>query len=248
MSKPQQLPLRSLRNLCELRGSRLLRAEGTSETAKFAKPFAKSAKKTRYSIGDFALVLAVLVAAGPVSAQSQRTTLSLDSSKTIVKFTLDATLHTVHGTFHAKSGALEFDPASGLLSGQVVVDAASGETGNGMRDRKMHKDVLESDRYPEISFLPDRAEGTVAAQGKSSVKVHGMFRIHGVDREITVPAEVEMSPDSWTATVHFTIPYEKWGMKNPSTLFLRVSDSVEIDVVATGSLVRHGAASGKTSQ
>ena len=52
----------------------------------------------------------------------------------------------------------------------------------GMRDRKMHKEVLESERYPEISFRPDRVEGPVASQGKSSVKVHGMFRIHGVDR------------------------------------------------------------------
>ncbi len=59
-----------------------------------------------------------------------------------------------------------------------------------------------------------------------------MFNIHGVDREITVPAEVEMSADHWTATVHFTVPYAKWGMKNPSTLFLHVNDSVEIDLMA----------------
>ncbi len=115
-----------------------------------------------------------------------------------------------------------------------MVDAKSGESGSGMRDRKMHKEILESERYPEIAFRPDKIEGAVASQGKSSVKVHGMFNIHGVDREITVPAEVEMSADHWTATVHFTVPYAKWGMKNPSTLFLRVNDSVEIDLVAAG--------------
>jgi polyisoprenoid-binding protein YceI len=82
----------------------------------------------------------------------------------------------------------------------------------------------------------------VATAGKSLVKVHGMFRIHGVDREITVPAEVEMSSDHWTVTVHFTVPYEKWGMKNPSTLFLRVSDSVEIELAGTGSVVQSRAA------
>jgi len=128
------------------------------------------------------------------------------------------------------------------------VDAKSGETGNGMRDRKMHQDVLESDRYPEISFRPDRVEGAVASSGKSPVKVHGMFGIHGVDREITVPAEVEMSSESWTATVHFTVPYAKWGMKNPSTFFLRVSDSVEIDLVAAGSVIQHSAATPNAPQ
>jgi len=73
--------------------------------------------------------------------------------------------------------------------------------------------------------------------------VQGMFSIHGADREITVPAEVETSGDHWTANVHFTIPYEKWGMKNPSTLFLRVSDSVDIDLMATGSIVKSTAKS-----
>ena len=60
-------------------------------------------------------------------------------------------------------------------------------------------------------------------------EVHGIFSIHGTDHELTAPAEVEMRPDGWSATVHFAIPYVKWGRKNPSILFLRVSESVEID-------------------
>lgn len=174
---------------------------------------------------------------------TQETAFQLDPAQTSVKFTLGDVLHTVHGTFHLKRGALQLEAASGKMSGEIVVDAKSGESGSGMRDRKMHKEVLESERYPEIAFRPEKIEGTVASQGKSSLKVQGMFSIHGVDREITVPAEVEMSADHWTATVHFTIPYAKWGMKNPSTLFLRVNDSVEIDLVAAGSVAKRTTAS-----
>ncbi len=176
-----------------------------------------------------------------LSAAAQQSTLQLDPAHTSVKFTLGDVLHTVHGTFQLKNGALQFAPSSGKLSGEIVVDARSGESGSGMRDRKMHREVLESEKYPEISFRPDRVEGAVASAGKSSVKVHGLFRIHGVDREITVPAEVEMSTDHWTATVHFTVPYQKWGMKNPSTLFLRVNDSVEIDLTAAGNMAQQSA-------
>lgn len=171
------------------------------------------------------------------SAAAQRTTFQLDPAHTSVTFTLGAVLHTVNGTFRLKHAMLQFEPATGKLGGEIVVDATSGESGNGARDRKMHKDVLESGQYPEISFRPDRVEGNVASQGKSPVKVHGIFRIHGVDREISVPAEVEISGDRWTAAAHFTVPYEKWGMKNPSTLFLRVSDSVEIELSGAGSVV-----------
>ena len=156
-------------------------------------------------------------------------------------------LHAVHGTFNLDHGSLQFEPSSGKLSGEIVVDAKSGASGSGMRDRKMHKEVLESAKYPEISFRPDRIEGTVSGQGKSSVKVHGMFRIHGIDREIDVPAEVEIFPDRWTATVHFTVPYAKWGMKNPSTLFLRVDDSVQIDLALAGS-VSHGTGTHEATQ
>jgi polyisoprenoid-binding protein YceI len=185
------------------------------------------------------IAAALLIPAIPAAAQ--QTTLAIDPARTTVNFTLDAALHTVHGTFRTKPGELEFNSASGKLSGEIDVDAKSGNTSNGMRDRKMHKDVLESERFPDISFRPDHVEGTVASQGKSSVKVHGMFRIHGIDREIDVPAQVEMFKDHWSAAVHFTVPYAKWGIKNPSTLFLRVSDSVEIDLVVAGATVQHAA-------
>ena len=180
------------------------------------------------------------------AAIAQERTLQLDPAQTSVKFTLGDVLHTVHGTFQLKRGTLEFAPDAGKLSGEIVVDAASGSSGSGMRDHKMNKEVLETSRYPEIVFHPDRIEGTVAAQGRSSVRVHGMFNIHGVDREITVPAEVEMSADHWNATVHFTVPYAAWGMKNPSTLFLKVNDSVEIDLTAVGNVVTPSIA--KTAQ
>ena len=187
------------------------------------------------------LAAVVLLFAAVAVAAAQDTAFQVDPSQTSVNFTLADVLHTVRGTFKLKRGALQFDPGSGKITGEIVVDAASGDSGSGMRDRKMHREVLESARYPEIAFRPDRIEGVVATQGKSSVMVHGIFRIHGTDREITVPAQVETSADHWTATVHFTVPYEKWGMKNPSNLFLKVSDSVQIDLIAAGSIVRRTA-------
>ncbi len=183
-----------------------------------------------------ATVLLTLIRPGT----AQERELQLDPQQTSVKFTLADVLHSVRGAFKLKQGALQLDP-SGNLSGAIVVDAKSGDSGNGIRDRKMHREVLESERYPEISFRPDRVEGSVAPSGRSSVMVHGMFNIHGVDREISVPAQVEINADHWTATVHFTIPYQRWGMKNPSTLFLRVSDTVEIDLITAGSVTMRGA-------
>jgi polyisoprenoid-binding protein YceI len=147
-----------------------------------------------------------------------------------VSFTLGDVLHTVHGTFALKHGRLRFDPETGKASGEIVVDAGSGQSGSPARDRRMHANILESAKYPEIVFHPDRVDGRIAPDGASDATLHGLFSIHGEDHELDVPVHVEAAAGRYTATAHFTVPYVKWGMKNPSTFVLRVSDKVQIDV------------------
>jgi polyisoprenoid-binding protein YceI len=182
------------------------------------------------------LAVISFLALASIAAGAQDVEFQLDPQHSTVNFTLGDVLHTVRGTFHLKQGSLRLNPASGKLTGEIIVDAKSGESGSGMRDRKMHREVLESDRYPEIAFHADRVDGTVSLQGMSSVQVHGVFNIHGSDHELTVPAELEVSSDHWSATLHFAVPYANWGMKNPSTLFLRVSESVDIDLTTAGTV------------
>src|SRR5260221_11028112 len=97
-------------------------------------------------------------------AQAQQKTFTLDPTQTKVNFTVDSTLHTVHGDFRLKRGSIRFDSATGQAGGEVVVDAASGESGNSGRDRKMHKDILESPRYSDIVFTPQPIKVTLRAR------------------------------------------------------------------------------------
>jgi len=168
------------------------------------------------------------------TAQSQELRFHFDPSKTTIAFTLGDILHTVHGSFQLKSGDVEYRIPTRSVTGNLIADATSGQSGNHSRDRKMHKEILESAKYPVISFRPDRVEGNVATLGTSNLQVHGIFSIHGADHELTMPVRVEVFPDHWTADTHFTVPYVKWGIKNPSTFMLRVSESVEIDVHSSG--------------
>jgi polyisoprenoid-binding protein YceI len=179
------------------------------------------------------LLTALLICVAPVFAEEL--VLNLDATNTTVHFTLPGTLHTVHGVFKLKHGNVRYDPATGKIAGVVVVDATSGNSGDGSRDKRMHKDILQSPQYPEIVFTPDRVDGAVAPQGTSQVQVHGIFTIHGAGHEITIPVEVHTASGHTTATARFSIPYVKWGMKNPSTLFLRVSEKVELEAT-TGAL------------
>lgn len=189
-----------------------------------------SMKITAKPITPISIFLVATLAWG----QGQEATLNFVPAQTTVNFTLGDVLHTVHGSFKLKAGEVRFAPASNAISGEIVVDAASGNSDNWSRDRKMYKEILESARYSEVTFRPDRVEGKVLALGTSMVQVHGMFGIHGGEHEITVPAQVELASDHWSLTVHFAVPYVKWGLKDPSAFILRVEKTVDIDLHASG--------------
>ena len=179
-------------------------------------------------------VAALLLFCTPAFAQQIQVTLNPAQSK--VDWTLGTTLHTVHGTFRLKSGSILFDAGSGSASGEIVVDATSGESGNHARDSKMHKDILESQRFQEISFFPKRVLGKVTPEGASTLQVDGVFHIHGADHEMTLSIPVQANGGEVTATSDFSVPYQAWGIKNPSMLFLKVDNHVDIRIDAVGKL------------
>jgi polyisoprenoid-binding protein YceI len=162
--------------------------------------------------------------------------LGIDPAQSKVHWTLGTTLHTVHGKFAFKHGTFNLDPASGKASGEIAVYATSGDSGNDGRDKKMHKDVLESGEYPDIIFRPDRVEGKIAPQGTFTVQVHGIFVLHGREHDLTVPVQAEFAGDHWTGGAKFTVPFINWGLKNPSNFFLKVNHTVEIELELKGSL------------
>ena len=185
-------------------------------------------------IARTALVLCFVCAVCALVANAQPIALQCDPEQTTANFTLGDVLHTVHGAFKVKRCDLRFDPTSNKIDGEVVFDATSGNSGNAGRDRKMEKNVLEANRYPEITFRPSGLRGNVLTTGASLVQVTGLFGIHGAEHEITVPVQLDFQSQHWTASTHFPVPYVKWGMKNPSMLFLRVGDTVSIDFRASG--------------
>jgi polyisoprenoid-binding protein YceI len=170
------------------------------------------------------------------NAYAQEMTFQLNPEQSRVQFTLGATFHEVHGSFQLKGGTIHFNPATGEASGSLIVDATSGNTGNERRDRRMHRQILEDQKYPEIVFAPRHVSGKLAPQGTSQMELEGLLSLHGEQHPMTFALPVQVKQAQASAEVHFILPYMKWGLKNPSTFILRVSDKVTIDVHAVGRL------------
>jgi len=191
----------------------------------------------------FLIFLALLCASSfAPRLRAQDLTIDFDPSVTRIDFTLTATLHTVHGTFKLKSGHIRFDPSTGKMAGAIVVDATSADTGNSSRDAKMHGEILESKQFPEIVFTPGLVKGPLIQmlnqQKSAQVEVSGVFRLHGQDHSATLKLSVEPgSAGRMDISGEFPVPYVNWGLKDPSTLVLRVGDTVNLDVHARGNIV-----------
>jgi len=160
--------------------------------------------------------------------------LTLDPAQSRVHWTVGSTLHTVHGTFALKSGTVYFDPESGKASGEIAVVAASGESGNGSRDKRMHEEILEAAKYPDVVFRPTQVEGKVGRSGASDVRLRGVFSIHGADHELTALVHAELTGDHWRGKGKFEVPYVKWGIKDPSNFLLKVKPVVNVELEMSG--------------
>lgn len=180
-----------------------------------------------------ALFLTLPLTLAPL-AQAQQHTFMVNPGASQVDFSLGGNAHSVHGIFHVQSGKVEFDPTAKTISGYVEVAANSGDSGEKSRDKTMDSKVLETEKYSQISFAPKSYTGELSATGDSTIQVSGVFTLHGTSHDITVPMQIHIDGSNLTAKGQFTVPYVKWGLKDPSIMFLKVAKEVDISLTLVG--------------
>lgn len=191
----------------------------------------------RVAMRAFAIAfVCTVLASAPTRVEAEPVVFELDASRTRVEFTLEDFIGNVRGTFKARSGTIQLDPDSGAASGAIVVIAGSGESGNRVRDREMHRSILETERFPDITFTPSRVRGGLAPRGESRLELDGVMELHGGRHPLTATVVVTVAGVRATTDARFTIPYVAWGLRNPSMLLLRVGDTVDIHVSMEGTL------------
>lgn len=178
------------------------------------------------------LLCVVALFAPTVSAQAPpaQVNFTLDAGATSIHWSLVSNIHTSHGTFKLTGGAFQLDTATGNASGLITVDATSGESQNSARDSRMHKEVLESAKFPTITFRPSHIEGKFEPTTTGTFKVDGILNVHGQDHPMQLTVDVHPQGAGIGMTTKFKIPFVKWGMKDPSIPIFRVEKEVTIQI------------------
>ena len=127
---------------------------------------------------------------------------------------------------------------------RLVVKAASlHETGAAFTDqqkqiinKELNDIVLHPDQYPEIVFQSTNVTAKTAKRMGVDVELIGNLTLHGVTRQIEIPANVTMNGDELRATGKFSIDRDDFKVKATSAAhgLVRVSNKVtfEFDIVA----------------
>lgn len=191
---------------------------------------------------DHLLALAIVAALGAAASHAAPTRYRVAESSS-VSFKAASNLHGFHGGTDALTGFVVFDPADPLSStGEVVIDADSLRSGDGRRDGKMRNEALETQLFPSITirmrrFAADPSDGLTTVTGN----IHGELELHGVKRNMLVPATVERRGDKLHVEGVVGFDMRDWSIHPPrQRIFLatlrvlpNVSVSFELDLEPT---------------
>ena len=106
-----------------------------------------------------------------------------------------------------------------ISAASFVVAVNTLKSDRSMRDEKIHEIGLESDRYPNATFVLATPVTVALAslQGKvARVSVTGTFNIHGTARRETIPVELGLSGSTLQAVGALSFPWSAFAMTAPS--------------------------------
>ncbi|HKP30634.1 MAG TPA: YceI family protein [Gemmatimonadales bacterium] len=178
------------------------------------------------------VVLSLVVSVPAISAQRVissgnvvRGTLSFDAKATLGAFT--GTTSTVTGSMTGGSDVRD-------VRGHVEAQVNTLKTGNGLRDKDMMK-AMEADSFPVMRFELRGVSEQHQEADSSVVTLSGQMTLHGVTRDVAIPAIVRFGKDGVQLTSTFPLNVRDYGVTRLSRILgafkMNPDIVVHVDVV-----------------
>ncbi len=132
--------------------------------------------------------------------------------------------------------ALNPDGTINTSVSKIVVNLASLQSDRSMRDNFLRRAVLQTDQYPDATFVPTKITGLnpLTASGQVSFQVTGNLTIKDVTKPVTwdITGSVQGGQATGVATTTFTFEY--FNLPEPQVpVVLSVKDSITLEVDLT---------------
>lgn len=144
-----------------------------------------------------------------------------------VEFISTAPLLEFKGTSNELNGLIDLD--QNLVD--FYVDLNTLETGIRRRDRDMRNSYLQTDQFPFAEFTGELISNfDPDLSGTQNVLVKGLFKIHGVEREIEVEGTLISDEDRLELEAGWVILLEDYNIERPRVLFYELAEEQTINI------------------
>jgi polyisoprenoid-binding protein YceI len=174
-----------------------------------------------------------VAAAGPLVADPL--SLRIDPARSSLTFTISRPGETVEGKAPGFSGEVRVEPEHPEQGASVLlrVEAASLDTGNGIRDKKMRKSHLEVATFPQIVFQSTSVsfqdpQGPLRPGAERQAMVEGRLDLHGVARTVRIPVRLRYDGASLAADGEVAFALSDHKIPIPRFLWIELDDKVTI--------------------
>ena len=120
-----------------------------------------------------------------------------------------------------ESGSAVYDANTGKIGVQVLM--TSFQFKRALMQEHFNENYVESEKFPKASFKGLYSEGNVS----------GGLTIHGVTKEIKVPARLNQENGNFVLVTSFDINLADYDVKIPSAVANKISKKASIQVHAT---------------
>lgn len=110
------------------------------------------------------------------------------------------------------------------------VDLASLDTGIGLRNRHMRDDYLQVDKFPYAKYKGRLDSVTAGGGGGFRVTATGTMSIHGVDRPMTLPCDVDSAGRGYRVRCTFHLLLSDFDIEIPRLMFLKLANQIDLKV------------------
>ncbi|GEM_PF-1208603 len=157
----------------------------------------------------------------------------LDPRESTIRFDADAGLHTFTGVAGQLSGRVRLPSVSRMREAAacVEIEARSLTTGIAMRDNKMRKSHLHTDRFPTILFTLSGVDLVEPkGDGHYSATLRGTLTLHGVTAPMVIPTTKAVLTEQ-RLVVEGAVPLRlsTFQIPIPSLLFIPMKDEVMVN-------------------
>ena len=128
------------------------------------------------------------------------------------------------GVFKKLSGDIQFD-AKNIDSAycKLIIDVKSINTGNGMKNKHALSDNwFAAEKYPTIEF-----SSKLFSKSENGYTVTGILKIHGIEKEITIPFNFRNSIFTSSFSVN-RLDYKVGTMKG---MMKKVSNEIKLEII-----------------